>query len=46
MGHTMTEKLLARAAGVEGSTPGDVVLAQISMLTNPDWDAIYRSASR
>lgn len=35
--HTMTEKILARASGQDDVSAGDVVLAHIAMLTNPDW---------
>jgi homoaconitase/3-isopropylmalate dehydratase large subunit len=37
MGHTMTEKILARASGQGSVSAGDTVLARIAMLTNPDW---------
>ena len=37
MGHTMTEKILARAGGLAEVDAGEVVLARIAMLTNPDW---------
>jgi 3-isopropylmalate/(R)-2-methylmalate dehydratase large subunit len=36
MGQTMTEKILARAAGLAEARPGDVVLARISLLTSSD----------
>ncbi len=37
MAQTMTQKILARAAGLAQVEVGDVVLARIAMLTNPDW---------
>jgi len=36
MGQTMTEKILARAAGLAEVRPGDVVLPRISLLTSSD----------
>ncbi len=43
MGHTMTEKILARAAGLAEVRPGEVVIAGIAVLTNPDWTAFIET---